>query len=58
MEDEFRNLKELQKKLDYKGCRNCEHQIEPLRMCVWAETNPQTMILYICPNWVKRGEEK
>ena len=25
------------KKMDYKGCRNCKKQIEPTRMCEWAE---------------------
>ena len=50
-------MKEFKERLDYKGCLNCKHQIEPLRMCVWAETNPQQiLIMYICPNWEKRGE--
>lgn len=42
-------LKKLEKDLDYKGCKNCKNQIEPLRMCEWAEQNPQLHL--ICPRW-------
>ena len=49
-----KDLNRLKKKLDYKGCRNCEHQIEPLRMCVWAETNPNPQLHLICPKWEHR----
>ena len=31
-------LDDFKTRIGYQGCLNCEHQIEPLRMCVWAET--------------------
>lgn len=50
--------KESQKlfnKLGYKGCKNCQHQIAPLRMCYWAEQGGDGIIHLICPKWDKRG---
>lgn len=47
---------ELAKEIDYKGCRNCEHQIEPLRMCEWAERGGDGIVHIICPMWEKRNE--
>lgn len=32
-----KEVQEQIKRLRYKGCKNCQHQIEPLRMCEWAE---------------------
>ena len=49
-------IKRLKKKLGYKGCRNCSNQIEPLRMCEWAERGGDGQIHFICPRWVKRKE--
>ncbi len=49
--------KEVQKrikKLDYKGCKNCANQIDPSRMCEWAERGGDGQIHFICPKW-KRG---
>ena len=51
--------KEVQKrikKLDYKGCKNCANQIDPLRMCEWAECGGDGRIHLICPMWKKKGE--
>ena len=51
--------KEVQKrikKLDYKGCKNCANQIDPLRMCEWAERGGDGRIHLICPMWEKKGE--
>ena len=51
--------KEVQKrikKLDYKGCKNCANQIDPLRMCEWAERGGDGRIHLICPMWKKKGE--
>ena len=48
--------KEVQKrikKLDYKGCKNCANQIDPLRMCEWAERGGDGQIHFICPRWKK-----
>lgn len=49
---------ELAKEIDYKGCRNCEHQIELLRMCEWAERGGDGIVHIICPMWEKRSETK
>ena len=40
----------------YKGCRNCIHQIEPLRTCEWMEQGGDGKLHLICPRWEKRGE--
>jgi len=50
------DVKKLEKRIDYKGCRNCEYQIEPLRRCEWAEKKTETSIHLICPKWKKKGE--
>ena len=42
------------KELDYKGCRNCKHQIEPLRGCEWLESGGDGRVHLICPMWEKR----
>ena len=47
-------VKKFEKELDYKGCRNCSHQIEPLRMCEWAESGGDGHIHLICPMWRKK----
>lgn len=44
------------KELGYNGCRNCKHQIEPLRTCEWDEQGGDGRIHLICPRWEKRGE--
>ena len=52
--------KELQKhimSIGYKGCKNCEHQISPLRMCRWAEQGGDSQIHIICPKWNKAESE-
>lgn len=41
------------KQLGYKGCKNCQHQIAPLRMCDWAEQGGDGHLHLICPKWVK-----
>lgn len=48
--------KEFVKNTGYEGCRNCEHQIEPLRMCEWAERGGDGTVHIICPMWDKRRE--
>lgn len=42
------------KELDYKGCRNCKHQIEPLRGCEWIEKGGDGRLHLICPKWEKK----
>ena len=52
------DVKKLEKKLDYKGCRNCANQITPLRMCEWAEKKENNTSLHlICPKWEHRREQ-
>ena len=50
-------LKRLEKELGYKGCKNCLHQIAPLRMCEWAEQGGDGHIHLICPMWDKAESE-
>ena len=40
--------------VDYKGCKNCVNQIEPLRMCKWAEQGGDGCLHLICPRWERR----
>lgn len=49
---------ELMNIMEYEGCRNCEHQIEPLRRCEWAEKGGDGKIHIICPMWDKKGVKK
>ncbi len=52
--------KEVQKqikKLGYKGCRNCQNQIAPLRRCKWAEQGGDGQIHWMCPMWKKKERE-
>ena len=44
----------LIRQLGYKGCKNCIHQIDILRMCKWAEQGGDGRIHIICPNWSKK----
>lgn len=51
-----KDVKRLEKKLGYKGCKNCKHQIAPLRRCEWAEQKTETHLHIICPKWEKRED--
>ena len=51
-----KEVKKQIKRLGYKGCKNCQHQIAPLRMCKWAEQGGSGRIHFICPRWNKRGK--
>ena len=37
---------------NYKGCRNCKHQPEPLQMCAWGKQ--RTIVELICSGWEER----
>lgn len=53
--------KELQKlieKIGYRGCKNCRHQISPLRSCEWLEQGGDVQLHFICPKWDKVGGEE
>lgn len=52
-----KELQKVIKRIGYKGCKNCKHQIAPLRMCKWTEQGGDKRIHLICPMWDKRGEE-
>ena len=45
------------KQLEYKGCKNCQYQIAPLRMCKWAEQGGDGQIHFICQKWSKVESE-
>lgn len=49
-----KEIQKLIKQLGYKGCKNCQHQIAPLRSCAWAEQGGDGRIHFICPKWDKR----
>lgn len=51
-----KGVHKLIKSIDYKGCKNCQHQIAPLRMCKWAEQGGDGRIHLICPKWDKKSE--
>ena len=44
------------RKMEYKGCRNCKHQIDYLRACEWLEKGGDGQIHLICPRWEKKDE--
>jgi len=47
-------VQEMIKETGYNGCKNCQYQIAPLRMCEWAEQGGDGRIHLICPKWDKR----
>lgn len=49
-----KDIEKLEKKLNYKGCKNCKNQIEPFRSCEWAEKGGDGHIHFICPKWERR----
>jgi hypothetical protein len=51
-----REMQSLIKQLGYKGCRNCQNQLEPLRMCKWAEDGGDGQIHLLCPKWNKKNK--
>ena len=51
-----KHLKKLEKEMGYRGCKNCANQIEPLRMCEWAERGGDGHLHLLCPRWEKRKE--
>lgn len=50
-----KTFEKLKKDLEYKGCRNCAHKIDGLRMCKWAEHGGDGVLHLICPKWEKKG---
>ena len=51
-----KEVEKLIKKIGYKGCRNCKKQIEPMRMCEWAEHGGDGQLHLICPMWERKSE--
>lgn len=50
-----KEVQHLIKQIGYKGCKNCQYQIAPLRMCEWGEHGGDGRIHFICPKWDKKG---
>ena len=50
-------VKKQIRQLGYKGCKNCQHQISPLRMCECGEHGNYERINLICPKWAKVKNE-
>ena len=44
--------------VDEGRCYSCVFQIEPLRMCYWAEHGGMKTVYLRCPNWKKREQRK
>lgn len=49
----YKDLTKLAGDMGYKGCKNCKYQVEPLRMCEWAEKGGDGHVHFICPKWEK-----
>jgi hypothetical protein len=49
-------LNRLKKEMGYEGCRNCRHQIAPLRTCKWAESGGDGAFHLLCPRWEKKKQ--
>ena len=47
-------ISEYVEEMGYDGCRNCAHQIAPLRRCEWAERGGDGKIHIVCPMWDKK----
>ena len=50
-------LKKHLRSIGYEGCKNCKHQISPLRMCRWAELGGDGQLHFVCPKWDKAESE-
>lgn len=53
-----KDYEKRKKQLGYKGCKNCVRQIEPLRMCEWAEQKTETTLHLFCPHWEKKENKQ
>ena len=49
-----KELKKCIKNIGYKGCKNCKHQIAPLKMCKWGKQGGDGRLHFICPEWIKK----
>ena len=49
-------ITKFKKEKGYKGCRNCKHQISPMRMCEWAEQKTEVTLHIMCPKWERRED--
>lgn len=54
IQETFDLITDLKKQLGYQGCRNCINQIEPFRMCEWAEQKTAERVHIICPKWERK----
>lgn len=53
-----KELKRHIKDIGYNGCKNCKHQIEPLRACEWSERGGDGRVHLVCPMWDKKESEE
>lgn len=53
-----KTLEQLKRKIGYKGCRNCAHQIDVLRTCEWMEHGGDGSLHLLCPRWDKRERKE
>lgn len=49
-----KQLKLHEKQIGYEGCKNCKHQIAPLRSCKWMEQGGDGHIHLLCPKWERK----
>ena len=49
-------FEKFEKETGYNGCRNCKHQIEPLRTCEWNENTVHKTLHLVCPRWEKKND--
>lgn len=53
-----KELKRHIKNIGYNGCKNCKHQISPLRSCKWSERGGDGILHLVCPMWDKKEREE
>ncbi len=53
-----KTLEKLKRKIGYKGCGNCAHQIDVLRTCEWMEHGGDGNLHLLCPRWDKRKDRQ
>lgn len=53
-----KEIQNLINNIGYEGCKNCQHQIAPLRKCYWSEQGGDGIVHLICPKWDKRDTKE
>ena len=55
-ESYFSDVDVLTFPVNYQGCKNCKHQIEPLRACEWLESGGDGVVHIVCPMWERKSK--